>query len=101
MQALEICDGHTIFDLDTFTMLPEFVTDHFSKECPSEGPGGHPQRTIYTDQGAVTGGLFGIYGLDLIVAAARAHGVSSPKNGRGTMANDLKEQLREKLAPAA
>ena len=99
LAALEICDGHTIFDPQDFSMLPEFVRDHFSKVLPSASPSLNPKGVIYTDEGALEDDLFGIYGLELVEAAAKAHGVTSPKNGRGFRANDLKEQLRAKLAP--
>ena len=99
LEAIEICDGHTIFDPQDFSMLPEFVRDHLSKGAPSEGPSGDPKRTIYTAEGPVTGDLFGIYGLDLLETVARAHGLGSAKNGRGFRANDLKEQIKAKLEP--
>ena len=99
LAALEICDGHTIFDIQDFSMLPEFVRDHFSSVHLSASPSVNPKGIIYTYEGALQDGLFGIYGLEFVEAAAKAHGVTSPKNGRGFRANDLKEQLRAKLAP--
>ena len=99
LQALEICDGHSIFEAQEFNMLPEFVRDHFSKVCASASPSKDPKGVIYTDDGAIDGDLFGIYRLDVIEAVARAHDVSSAKNGRGFRANDLKEKLRSKLQP--
>ena len=97
--ALEICDGHTVFDSHDFDMLPEFVRDYFSNHCPSAPPSENPKGTIFTNEGAVRDEMFGIYGLEFVEAAARAHRISSPKNGRGFRAADLKEQLRRKLAP--
>lgn len=95
LTALEICDGHTIFDPADFHMLPEFVRDHFSNVNLGEETG---KNAIYLDDNTVTTELFGIYGLNILEAAARAHNVTSPKNGRGFRAQDLKEKLQEKLA---
>ena len=95
--ALRICDGHTVFHPDDFNMLPEFVKDHFSKILESSPASRNPKGTIYLEDGRASPDLFGIYGLDLIVAVARAHNVHSAKNGRGFMAADLKEQLAAKL----
>ena len=98
LTAVEICDGHTIFDPSDFHMLPEFVRDHLAKVNLGETTG---KNTIHLPDDSVTTELFGIYGLDVLETAARAHNVTSPKNGRGFRATDLKEQLRIKLTPTA
>ena len=101
LQALEICDGHTIFDPHDFDMLPEFIQDHFSTFNRSDPTGHNPKHTIYLPDNSVAPELYGIYGLDLIEGAAKAHKIQSTKNGRGFRAKDLTEKLRHKLAPEA
>lgn len=94
LTALQICDGHTIFEPSDFQMLPEFVRDHLARVNLGETTG---KNAIHLPDDSVTTELFGIYGLDVLETAARAHKVTSPKNGRGFRATDLKEQLRIKL----
>ena len=101
LEAIDICDGHTIFEPGDFRMLPEFVRDHFSDLQHSDPTGRNPKNNIYLEDNSVAPELYGIYGLDVIEAAARAHAVQSVKNGRGFRAKDLTEQLRAKLAQPA
>ena len=96
-EALAICDGHSIFDPKDFHMLPEYVRDHFSKVCESEPPSKNPKRTIYLEDGSTAKELYGIYGLDLIESVAKAHHIHTVKNGRGFRANDLKQQITDKV----
>ena len=95
LAAVDICDGHTIFDPADFHMLPEFVRDHLAKVNPGEATG---KNAIHLPDNSVATELYGIYGLDVLETAARAHNVTNPKNGRGFRARDLAEKLQEKLA---
>ena len=96
-EALDICDGHSIFDPNDFHMLPEYVRDHFAKVCESEPRSKDPKRTIHLEDGSTAKELYGIYGLDLIASVAKAHRIHTVKNGRGFQANDLKQQITEKV----
>ena len=91
LKRATMVDGHTIYDAKKFldAGLDAEIVTAFTKTLTS---GDHPKEKIYVE-GKEVESLKGVHGLALLEFVANCFDVDSWKNGRGSRADHLIEQL--------
>jgi hypothetical protein len=98
LKVINLCDGHSIFRTETFVkmgvpdaLIAEYVRDHQSNTNDFKS-------IIFDSNGKVLPILSGIYGLTVLEAINYDLGLAgSSKMGRGSRANECREQIYQFL----